>query len=68
MVEQNLRILMRQDRTKGWVCLLPWAVLTMNSQKSPQTNHTAHELFHGGRAVRLFKSPFPESHKSPVGE
>ena len=33
VVEQNLRILMKQESTKDWVCLLPWAVLTMNSQE-----------------------------------
>ena len=32
VVEQNLRILMKQERTKDWICLVPWAVLTMNSQ------------------------------------
>ena len=31
---QNLRILMKQDRTQKWVGLLPWAVLTMNSHES----------------------------------
>ena len=31
VLEQNLRILMKQERTKDWVRLLPWAVLTMNS-------------------------------------
>ena len=34
VVEQNLRILMKQQRTKDWVRLVPWAVLTMNSQRS----------------------------------
>ena len=34
VLEQNLRILMKQERTKDWVCLLPWAFLTMNSQES----------------------------------
>ena len=39
VVEQNLRILMKQERTKDWVRLVPWAVLTMNSQRSsPPTN------------------------------
>ena len=27
VVEQNLRILMKQERTKDWVRLVPWAVL-----------------------------------------
>ena len=34
VVEQNLRILMKQERTKDWVRLVLWAVLTMNSQRS----------------------------------
>ena len=46
---QNLRILMKRERTKDWVRLLPWAVLTMNSQQSSSTGYTPHELFHGGR-------------------
>ena len=49
MVEQNLRILMKQEHTKDRVCLVPWAVLTMNSQQSSSTGFTPHELFHGGR-------------------
>ena len=48
VVEQNLRILMKQERTKDWVRLVPWAVLTMNSQRSSTTDFTPHELFHGG--------------------
>ena len=34
VLEQNLRIQMKQERTKDWVPLLPWAVLTMNFQES----------------------------------
>ena len=34
VLEHNLRILTNQERTKDWVRLLPWAVLTMNSQQS----------------------------------
>ena len=48
VVEQNLRILMKQERTKGWVRPVPWAVLTMNSQGSSSTGFTPHKLFHGG--------------------
>ena len=51
VVEQNLRILMKQERTKGWVRQVPWAVLTMNSQRSSSTGFTPHELLHGGRPV-----------------
>ena len=67
-VEQNLRIVMKQGRTKDWVRLLPWAVLTMNPQESSSTGYTPHELFHGGRLTWFFKTPFPEDYKSPVGD
>ena len=68
VVEQNLRILMKQERTKDWVRLVPWAVLSMNSQQSSSTGFTPHELFHGGRPAWFFKTPFPEDFKSPVGD
>ena len=68
VLEQNLRILMRQERTKDWVCLLPWAVLTMNSQGSSSPGYTPHELFCGGRPAWCFKTPFPEHYKSRVGD
>ena len=67
-VEQNLRILMKQERTKDWVRLLPWAVLSMNFQESSSTDYPPHELFHGGRPAWFFKTPFPEDYKSPVGD
>ena len=43
LVEQNVIILMKQERTKDCVRLVPWALLTMNSQRtflrlSPPTN------------------------------
>ena len=68
VVEQNLRILMKQERTKDWVRLVPWAVLTMNSQRSSSTGLTPHELFHGGQPAYLFNTPFAEDFKSPVGD
>ena len=68
VLEQNLRILMKQERTKDWVRLLPWAVLTMNSQESCSTGSSPHELFHGGRPAWFFKTPFPEDYKSLVGD
>ena len=37
VVEQNLTMLMKQECTKDWVRLVPWAVLTMNSQRSSST-------------------------------
>ena len=66
VLEQNLRILMKEERNKDWVRLLPWAVLGMNSQESSSTGYTPHELFHGGRPAWFFKSPSPEDYKSPV--
>ena len=66
VMEQNLRILMKQERTKDWVQLLPWAVLKMNSQRSSSTGYPLHELFHGGRPAWFFSTPFPEDFKSPV--
>ena len=68
VLEQNLRILMKQERTKDFVRLLPWAVLTMYSQESYSNGYTPHELFHGGRPVWFFKTPFPEDYKSPVAD
>ena len=68
VLEQNLRILMKQQRTKDPVRLLPWAVLTMNSQESSSTGYTPHKLFRGGHPAWFFKTPFPEDYKSPVGD
>ena len=68
VVEQNLRILMKQEGTKDAVRLVPWAVLTMNSQRSSSAGFTPHELFHGGQPAWIFKPPFPEDFKSPVGD
>ena len=59
---------MKQERTKDWIRLLPWAVLTMNSQESSPTGYTPHELFHGGHPAWFFKNPFSEDYKSPVGD
>ena len=56
LVEQNLRIQKKQERTKDWVHLVFWAVLTMNSQRSSSAGFTPHELFHGGRPA-CFQNP-----------
>ena len=53
VVEQNLRIPMKRERTKDWVRLVPSAVFTMNSQRSSSTGFTPNELFHGGRPAFL---------------
>ena len=68
VVEQILRILMKQEPTKDWVHLVPWAVLTMNSQRGSSTGFTPNELFHGGRPAWFFKTFFPEDFNSPVGD
>ena len=57
---------MKQERTKDWVCLVPWAVLTMNSRSSSSTGLTPHELSHGGRPAWFFQTPFPDDFKSLV--
>ena len=66
VVEQKLGILMKQERTKDWVRLVPWAVLTMNSQRSssrvsPPTNCSMEDDLLGSS-----KPLFPEDFKSPV--
>ena len=66
VVEQNMRILMKQERTRGWVRLLPFGLLTMNSQRSSSTGFSPHELFHGGRPPWLFNTPLCVDIKSPV--
>ena len=68
VVEQNLRILMKQEGTRECIRLVPWAVLTMNSQRSSSTGFTPHELFHGGRPDWVFKTTFPEDFKTPFGD
>ena len=68
VVEQRVQILMKQERTKDWVRLVPWAVLTMNSERSSSTDFTPKELFHGRRPAWFFKTPFPKDFKSPVGD
>ena len=67
VMEQNLRILMKEERIKDWVWLLPWAVLTINSQRSWSTGFSPHELFHGGRPAWFLSTPLHEDFKSPVG-
>ena len=65
VLEQNLRILIKQERPQDWVRLLPWAVRTMNSQESSSTGYTPQEMFHAGRPACFFKAPFPGDYKSP---
>ena len=66
MVEYNLNILMKEERTKDWVRLLPWGVLAINSQQSSSTGYAPHELFRGARPAWFFKTPIAEDYKIPV--
>ena len=66
VVEQNLRILLKQGRTKHWVRLLPWAVLTMNTRGSSSTGYTLKNPSMEGVLQFFFKTAFPEEYKSPV--
>ena len=68
VLEQNLRIQMKQEHAKDCVRLLPWAVINMKSQESSSTGYTPDELFHGGRPAWFFKTPFPVDYKSTVGD
>ena len=55
-VEYNLRALMKQQSTKHRIRLLPWAVLTMNSQRSSGTACTPTNCLMGG-VWRGFSKP-----------
>ena len=57
-VEQNLRILMKQERTKDWVRLVPWAVLTIYSQRSFSTGFTPTSCFMEDGLLGSSKPPF----------
>ena len=67
MVEQNPKILMKQEGTKEWVRLLPCGVLTMNSQESSSTGYTPEELFDGRLLRRLSKRPSLRTTRAPLG-
>ena len=56
LVEQILTMLMKQERTKDWVRLLPCDVLTMTSRQRSSTAYSPHDLFHWGRPAWLFKT------------
>ena len=68
VVEQNLRIPIKQESTKDWVRLVPWPVLTMKSQRSSSTAFTLDELFHGGRRAWFFSTSSSEDFKSSIGD
>ena len=63
--EHNVRILIKRERTKDWVHLLPWAVLTMNSQESSSTGYTPYELFHGVVLRGSLKPLFMRTTRAP---
>ena len=60
--------LMKQERTKDWVTLLPLAVLTMNPDWTSSTGFIPDKLFHGGQPAWVFNTPFHEDVKNPVGD
>ena len=67
MVEQNLRIVMKQQRTKDCVGLVPRAVLTMNFrgallQVSPPTS-----CFMEDDLLGSSKPPFLRTSRGPLG-
>ena len=67
-VEHNLRILMTEERTKDWVRLLLWAVLTLNSHRSLSTGFSSHKLCHGGQIAWFLNTTCPDYFKSPIGD
>ena len=67
VVEQNLRILMKQERTKDWVRLVPWAVLTMSSQMSPSTVSPPMSCFMEDDLLGSSKPPFPRTSRALLG-
>ena len=67
VMEQNLRILMKQEHTKDWVRLLPWAVLTMSSQRRSSTGFTPHGCFMEDDLPCSSKHPFLRTSRAPLG-
>ena len=65
MFRRKLTLLPLKPYVKDWVCLLPRAVLTMNSQESSSTGFTPDQLFHGGCPALFFKTRFDKDYKSP---
>ena len=67
VVEQKRRILMKQQRIKGWVRLVPWAVLTMNSQRSSSTGVTPTCFFTEDDLLGSAKSRFLRTWRALLG-
>ena len=57
VMEQNLRILMKQECIKDWVRLVPWAVLTMNSQRSSSTGFSPRRTVPWRTACLVLQNP-----------
>ena len=65
--EQNLRILMKQERTKDWVRLVSWAVLTINSQRSSSAGFTPTSCFMAEDLLASSKTPFLRTSRALLG-
>ena len=58
-MEQNQRMLMKQEGTKDRLRLLRWAVVTMNSQQSSSTGYAPRKLDPWGTSCVVFPNPLP---------
>ena len=67
VLKENLRIWWKTERTKDWVRLLPVISSIMNSQESPATGYSPHELFMG-RPAWFLHAPYPEDPYSTLGK
>ena len=67
ILEENVMIWCKTERTKDWVRLLPVISLMMNSQESSATGYTPHEQFIG-RPAWFLNAPYPEDSYSTVGK
>ena len=67
VVEHNLGILMKQESTKDWVRLVPWAVLTMNSQRSSSTGFTPQQTVPWRTTCLVLQNPLFCGLQEPCG-
>ena len=67
VLNENVRIWCKAERTRDWMRQLPVISLMMNSQKSSATGYSPHELFLG-RPAWFLHAPYPEDTHSSVGE
>ena len=68
VVEQNLRIPMNQERIKDWVRLVPWPVLTMNSQRSSSTGFTPNRAVSRRTTCLVLQKPPSRGLQEPFGD